>query len=90
MMDTSVTIENLNTLAAIIPKTPIIKMLTDKRSAFNHINHQAIYRTQPAATDGTKMRNADAHAHIHSVPAPHARSRRHRVQQPRQRSSTRL
>jgi hypothetical protein len=41
MMDTSTTIENLNALAAIT-EAPIIKIFTDKRSAFKNINHKTI------------------------------------------------
>jgi hypothetical protein len=40
MMETGVAIEILNALAAIT-ETPVIKIFTDKRSAFNNINHLA-------------------------------------------------
>ena len=41
MMDTSVAIENARALATLTG-TPLIQMFSDKRSAFNYINHEAV------------------------------------------------
>lgn len=41
MMDTSVAIENVRALATLTG-TPLIRMFSDKKSAFNYINHEAV------------------------------------------------
>jgi hypothetical protein len=41
MLDTSIAIENVRALAKLTC-TPLIRMFSDKRSAFNYINHEAV------------------------------------------------